>query len=281
MNHDKPLARPASEQSTSAGMDPARSCPFAKLLAIVTILTAVTAAAPRPSDILVIADVTPAGKEAPQASAERPVHYEPVWVGFRELGAVVAGERVPPAEAAKQNLSDALRKILHLPAGQDTPPPTVVVFFAWGTLYPDTVTTPGSSPDGQDETISFNSAQMLGFLGAHKLAKLPGFSLDKERVLAAAREDQYFLAVAAYDRVSLQQRKRKLLWMTRIATDSLRVWLPNVLPEMVASAAPFFGKDSDLPVWIDPNDRRKADVQIGTPEVREYLPDGAKKDPVR
>ncbi len=227
-------------------------------------------AAPQPSDILVVADVTPSGKSAPQASPEHPVYYEPVWVGFRELGAIAAGERVPQIEAARQSLTEALRTIDYLPAGNDTPPPTVAIFFAWGTLNPDTMTTPGSGLDGQDETVSFNSQQMLAFLGAHKVTKLSDGSKEVNRLVSSVREDQYFLAVAAYDRESLYRHKRRLLWMTRVATDALQVWLPNVLPAMVANGAQFFGRDSALPVWVDPSGRR-TDVRLGPLEVKEYL----------
>lgn len=227
-----------------------------------------------PSDILVVADVTAAGKAAPPASPEHPVHYEALWAGFQELGAVVAGERQPSVEAAKQELTAALRRIGYRPAGPGTPAPTILICFAWGTLNPDTLTTPGSGVEGQDESVSFNSAQMLGFLGAHKVSKLSDYSQERERVLAAAREDHYYLAVAAYDLESVRQRKRKLLWMTRTATDSLRIWLPDVLPDLVAGSAPFFGKDSDLPVWIDPANLRKSSVKLGPLEVKDYLPDG-------
>lgn len=227
-------------------------------------------AAPRPSDILVVADVTAAGKAAPAACPEHPVYYEAAWVGFRDLGAIAAGEREPPVEAAKQSLTDALRAIGYLAAGPDTPPPTVAIFFAWGTLNPDTVTTPGVGSEGQDETVSYNSRQMLAFLGAHKVAKLAAGSPETERLVTSAREDQYFLAVAAYDRESLLQHRRKLLWMTRIATDSLRVWLPQVLPSMVATGAQFFGKDAELPVWVNPADP-KAEVKLGPLEVLEFM----------
>lgn len=247
-------------------------------LAVITAATAV-AKVPVSSDILVVGDVTAAGRAVAPASPEHPVYYEPMWAGFRELGAVAAGEREPPLESAKQALTDALRKRGYVPASSGTPPPTVMIFFAWGTLNPDLSTSVGSGMDGQDETISFNSAQMLGFLGAHKVATLSEFSADRDRVASAAREDQYFLAVAAYDRDSVYQRKRKLLWMTRIATDALRVWLPSVLPAMVAGGAPFFGKDTDLPVWVDPAGRFKAEVDMAPLQFENYNPDEPKAPP--
>ena len=230
-------------------------------------------------DVLVIADVTPAGKARPPASPEHPVYYEPVWAGFQELGAVVAGERPPSREKAQQELTAALTKLGYLAASAKTPPPTVLIFFAWGTLNPDVMTTPGVGADGSDEQVNFNRTQMLGFLGAHKVKKLSDYSADKERVLTAASEDQYFLAVAAYDRASVLQRKRTLLWMTRLAADSRRVWLPETLPALIASGGRFFGKDSDLPVWLDPADNYKTDVRLGELIVEEYLTKDSAKTP--
>jgi hypothetical protein len=230
-------------------------------------------------DVLVIADVTPAGKARPPASPEHPVYYEPVWAGFQELGAVVVGERPPSREKAQQELTAALTKLGYLAASAQTPPPTVLIFFAWGTLNPDVMTTPGVGVDGADEQVNFNRAQMLGFLGAHKVGKLSDFSTDKERVLTAANEDQYFLAVAAYDRASVLQRKRTLLWMTRLAADSRRVWLPETLPALIASGSRFFGRESDLPVWLDPADNYKTEVRLGEMKVEEYLPKGATRSP--
>lgn len=215
-----------------------------------------------------VADALPAEAGAMRVSPESPVYYEPVWVGFRDLGVAVAGEKIPPAEKIKALLVEALRHKGYIESTPERPAPSLLIFFSWGTLNPDVVSSPGDG--GMDETTSFNTAQMLAFLGAHKVAKQPSFSTDTERLVEAVKEDHYFLVVAAYDRSSMFARKRRMLWMTRIATESRRVWLHDTLPAMVAAGTELFGEDADRPVWVDPRSRRKTSVEVGPLQVLEY-----------
>ena len=65
----------------------------------------------------------------------------------------------------------------------------------------------------------------------------------------------------------LQHPIKKLLWRTAISIESRRTSLPENLSVMLASAAPWFGRDSEMPVFVDDAARRKAEVHIGTPVV--------------
>ena len=60
-----------------------------------------------------------------------------------------------------------------------------------------------------------------------------------------------------------------MIWRTRISIPSRRNRLPDAMQVMLASAAPYFGADSDLPLVIGDEDRRKTDVQIGETTVVE------------
>jgi hypothetical protein len=93
-------------------------------------------------------------------------------------------------------------------------------------------------------------------------------SSEADRINDAAREDRLYIFVAALDVDALAKRKeKKLVWRTRISIESRRQSLPDALQVMLKTAAPFFGAATELPVFVDDADRRKTDVQIGTPVV--------------
>jgi hypothetical protein len=100
---------------------------------------------------------------------------------------------------------------------------------------------------------------------------------EAEEINDAARQDRLYLMVAAFDALALAKKEKKLLWRTRISIESRRTSLPESLTVMLDSAAPYFGRDTELPVFIDDNLRRKADVQIGTPVVVPPTEDPGKK----
>ena len=85
--------------------------------------------------------------------------------------------------------------------------------------------------------------------------------MDKLR--AASNEDRLYLSLAALDGQAYRQKTKRLLWRTSMTVD-WRNNLADVLPVMLASAAPFFGTNSDKPVFSDEKDRRKANVNIGS-----------------
>jgi hypothetical protein len=95
--------------------------------------------------------------------------------------------------------------------------------------------------------------------------------MEMDKLRAASNEDRLYISLAALDVPAFKQKQRVVLWRTSVTID-WRNTLADVLPTMLASAAPFFGTNSDRPVFVDDKDRRKANVDIGDLKV---VPDEA------
>ncbi len=212
-------------------------------------------------EVLVVTDVTAAGKAAALPAEKNPVYYVAVAGGFQEFGAVIAGEKSPPGSTVDRVLAHALAKSGYWPASASTPGPALLLVYAWGTLNPVIDEIPGSGEPPQK--VFYNQAQMLAFVGADQVAALPEMAVDRERVLEAARSELYFMIVTAYDAAALVQRGEKIvLWRTKITLPSQGLWLPEVLPDMIASGSAHFGRATDRPVWVSEPERRQTQVLI-------------------
>lgn len=229
-------------------------------------------------------EVTPAGRQLPPASKDHPQYYIAVSGGYQDFGGVMGGITQPPPKEVYQLLTAELAKRGYLPATEQSPPPSLALFFTWGTLNVDY----GFSDPDQASTPN-NRAQILRFLGGGKVglddnfldpltAPVSGLSLmssDSRDLYDISDEDLYVTVVSAYDLDSIRQKKRQLLWMTRIASLSRGFDLPEALPAMVAIGGAQFGRETAKPVWVRASERYKPDVKIGELQLVEYL-NGAK-----
>lgn len=217
--------------------------------------------------VLVVADVTPEGREVVPATPEQPVYYVAASGGIHEFGAVAGGVKPPARSGAEESVRVALARQGYLPAGPGTPLPTVFIFFIWGTMNPDDSE---ADPESEGAVVSFNRTRMLGFMGIHKVADLPMISATRERVFDATREWQYFIGVAAYDYASMVEQRRQLLWTTRISLESRRYEMSDAIPTMLESGRAFFGRESSRPQWIGPRERR-GEVKLGDLIIHEFM----------
>lgn len=240
---------------------------------------------PRDVEVITNTEVTPAGRKLPAPSPTAPQYYLAISGGYQDLGGIIAGITAPPPSDVLKMLTAELAKRGYLPATEKTPPPTLALFFIWGTLNTD-------QDNGGDIDAApgvRNRAKILRFLGGEKAglgdsffdpltapaAGLSVMSADSRDLYEAASEDFYVTVVSAYDFESVRQHKRELLWMTRIATFGRGFDLPEVLPAMIAIGGAQFGRETPKPVWLRASDKFKVDVRIGELQLVEYL-QGAK-----
>ncbi len=229
-------------------------------------------------------EVTPAGRLLPPATKDHPQYYIAVSGGYQDFGGVMGGITQPPPKEVYQLLTAELAKRGYLPATEQSPPPTLALFFTWGTLNVDY-----GFNDPDQASAPNNRAQILRFLGGGKVGlddnfldplttPVTGLSLmssDSRDLYDISDEDLYVTVVSAYDLESIRQKKRQLLWMTRIASISRGFDLPDALPSMVAIGGAQFGRETAKPVWVRASERYKPDVKIGELQLVEYL-NGAK-----
>ncbi|MDI1247497.1 MAG: hypothetical protein PSV13_01315 [Lacunisphaera sp.] len=235
-------------------------------------------------DVISVTDMTPEGRNQRTPTPENPVYYVAISLGFQDLGGLVGGEKPPPKEDVIRQISTALAKQGYLPATEASPPPTLALAFAWGTLNADYDY--GFNPDLPPRQR--NQHQILKFLGGYKIGfskndfdpltpSSLGFALmniDTQAFYELAREDFYVAVVSAYDLATIKDKKKRLLWMTRISCPSSGYFLPDVLPMMMALGGPNFGRESDRPAWHRASDKYRPEVKLRELELLEYLGEG-------
>lgn len=236
-------------------------------------------------DISVITDtdVTPTGAMWRHPSPDKPVYYVAVSLGFHEFGAAVAGDKIPEKSEMHKTIAKVLAKQGYLPATNKNPP-SIVLLWAWGTLYPDKI------EDLSDTGISrqTNLLTMRAFLGGSKVGLKtqedflpqilpPGLShsdSNAEAIADAATDDLYVAIIAAFDCQALKAHKKVMLWKTKISCPGRGLALADTLPTMLAIAGPNIGKETSKPIWIDATDKYKADIKIGDPLFEGFIDSG-------
>jgi hypothetical protein len=234
-------------------------------------------------EVIVNTDVTREGARLPQASTEHPVYYVAVSLGYRDLGGVIAGDKLPAKETMYSWIAKALAKQGYLPAGGDHLP-TQLVVFTWGSLYVKRLLW------NPDRPVQLNRGQMLRFLGGAKLGPMSKYgSLDlgiefepelfqqhpgADKFRSAASDDLYMAVLLGYDFQTLTQKERHLLWRTRIASPARGLVMADTLPAMIGIAAPMIAHETKVPAWIRASDKYKPAITIGNPVFEEYLDSG-------
>ncbi len=233
-------------------------------------------------EVIVNTDVTPDGAKLPPVSREHPVYYLAISMGYRDLGACIAGDKQPSKETMYDFFGKALAKQGYLPANA-IHPPTEVVVFAWGSLYVE------SSSWDVDFPVRINERGMLRFLGGEKLgliSKFPGgldtdfgpdlqyLRPDADKFRSASQDDLYMAVVLGYDFAAAAKKHRLLLWRTRIACPSRGLVMADTLPTMISIAAPLIARETAVPSWIRASDKYEPVIRIGEPVVEGYLGPG-------
>lgn len=218
---------------------------------------------PKDVDVNVVVDLTDDGRKVAPPSREHPAFYYPVLAGYREMGALVAGEKSPPPTPVAHLLAKALAAQHYFVVGPKTSAPSLILVFHWGYMNPqvDDVGT-----DDEPQQVFWNQREMLALVAGNTLGNL-GLSFERDDVLQAARDDRYFVMVSAYDFEAAKQKKKKLLWQAKMSTPSNRVALADVLPAMIATGGPHFGRETERPKSIAAPIVREGKVEIGTPTV--------------
>jgi hypothetical protein len=233
--------------------------------------------------VITVTDTTPVGALRRRATPEAPIYYMAISAGYRDFGGLIGGEKIPKSQDVLKTFARVLAKQGYLPATK-TNPPTLLLLWTWGTLNTDVM--PDMSGNGFDQQI--NRQQMLRFLGGYKLGLVsksptpwaedqPGLlfrDADADAIYDAATDDLYIAAIAAYDYAAALEKKKTLLWTTKISCPSRGLMLPETLPAMLALAGPNIGKETTHPIWIRASEKFKPEVTIGDAKVVDYIDSG-------
>ena len=219
--------------------------------------------AKRKPDVLVVADAVGDIPEGFRPSKGKPVYYVLVGKVEMTLGNAVGGVKMPKPAMVEGAVVEALASQGFVRTQVGGPIPSICILVAWGDanfIDLDDPPPPPGSAEARVRATAVDRSKVETIMGTYKPSSA---SLsDEAKIAQASNDDRLYIFLAALDPTALRQKKKKLLWRTSMSIDG-RETLAEALPAMLASAAPFFGLNSDKPVFIDDKDRRKADVEIG------------------
>ena len=220
------------------------------------------------TEVNVNVDLTDEGRKITLPTREHPAYYFPLVGGFRQEGAVMAGEKAPDRLPVLKEIARILAQNGYLVVGPKTPVPSVLLVFFWGNMNPEI------DDPGDNQKVFFNQRQMVALVGGQTLNNLDLFS-EREAVMQGAEDDRYFVMIAAYDFAAAQQKKKVLLWRTKMSTPANGVDFPDVLPALIASGGPLLGHETLRPVWVDQPLELKGTVKLHELQVEEYIEPGS------
>ena len=247
-------------------------------------------------DMTVFTTVTDAGRLVAPASPEHPVYYVVHPAGYREFGESYAGVHQPPTADLERVMRKALASQGYLPATDAAHRPSLLVVFTWGMHNRLDPITASLSPEAKARNI-LERATLVGGNGfasrvrqafeEHAMSQLSGgdaifYLLDPvyrltnqdtkmQYLMYQIYDDVYFVIASAYDYAAVAQGQPTLLWRTNMTVNTAGVNMKETLPPLIATAAPFFGRETAGTEALQRRIDRKGQVEIGQPTVVEYL----------
>lgn len=270
-------------------------------------------------EITVITEMTDAGRKLTPPTAQAPAYFEAFSPGPRHLGHSEGNEvTLKPAEIERV-LYRALATNGYLPARPPAQPPSLLIIYTWGSHslitesdsenpvfsgeqiarnLLDRAALVGGEKFAARLLDLFNQADALS-IAARAPAPPGGESVftpgmvefmnpvsqfkrsdpKNEFLVDQAASNVYYVVASAYDYASVAAKRRVLLWRTRMTVAADGVSQEQTLPTLVASAAPFFGRDMPEAEILSKRALREGTVEVGTPTVVESpaVPRPAKK----
>jgi hypothetical protein len=238
-------------------------------------------------DVMIVTETTNVGRRAPDASPDRPVYYSGADGGLTKLGDPIGGEHPPKPKDLENLMVKSLHEGGFLPATSGHPP-TVYIYYSWGS-FNGYRTTGRYRDDDWDFQSWRNLMERAALVGGTKFAAdwdtarmfnyYDEFTSSSARIsylTAIARGDLYFLVATACDYQAAVRGKLVILWQTRLSAEARVVSMGEALPQMVASAGPYIGHQTDGPVRLNRPAFMEGNVEIGVPvEVRDDLASNA------
>jgi hypothetical protein len=257
--------------------------------------------------LTVITEMTIDGSKARQPTAARPMYYLPHSIGYHDEGDSYGEKRILPVDKLQDMIEKALADNHFLPADA-AHPAALVIFFSWGSADKLDNRAGAAFDDGADVPLDVVSADFItrqnflaraqlvgGIMFATKVGNalkqddttkllaipMPGISQfellqDREplvrQLLEQAMDDCYYVVASAYDALAMAHGQRRMMWQTKMTTNSAGVSMVETLPSLIESGAPYFGRAMSQPTILERHFDREGRVEVGTPRVLPDLP---------
>lgn len=227
-------------------------------------------------DVLVAVTVSEAGKKVERPSKQKPVYYIPIIAGYHEEGKIVAGEKVPNREDVLKRVHRSLAKEGYLFDPTLKNKPSLLICLEWGSINPLTseMTLDASSSSSEESStentvVDFNRNERARYLTGNIASELESMPTGpRDKVLTALSDDRYFFILTAYDfSEARMNRKKTPLWRARMSAASQGVDLAAVIPALLESGAPYFGRETVIPQFKQNAIAPNGEVRIGESQV--------------
>ncbi len=205
-------------------------------------------------EMTVYSERTAYGRTLPDPTPEQPAYYVAHSEGYKPMGSSPIRENPPDQEKIDVLLQGVLGKRNFLPAREISHPPTLAIFYYWGSHSGIDMREVMVSP----ELISLRRRDILerarlvgGLANMQKLARQMDDGIPirermarEEHLRYQAEHDLYYVVVSAYDFAALTRGERKLAWRTTLTVNDQGVSMKETLPPLITSAMDFYGRDT-------------------------------------
>jgi hypothetical protein len=240
-------------------------------LAVVFVLLGVSCAhADNLRDVNIYSFLTEAGKQLVPPTADHPATYLLISAGYKEEGELVAGEKSPDPKKVATLVRKALSNAHYIGVKKDSKELDLIVVYYWGYMNPQI---DESADDDETPSINFNGASMVALVAGNSMDQMTPNTSTWQDTIAASEESRYFVFIAAYSPAAyVNKHQKKLLWRAQMSVASNGVNLDQSINALVDSSVNYLGRATETPQQVNMDLDRTAHVDIGTPEVEEYIP---------
>jgi hypothetical protein len=265
-------------------------------------------------ELTAITEMTANGRKLPVVTPEHPAYYVLSSNGYHQQGETSSREKPMAQTDVARLLEKALAANGYHP-GEPGKPPTLVIYYTWGTHNTleeadednpvhsgaeiarnllDRAALVGGEKFAREvlrvirETDDMNTAamasmgsggqppispEMFAFSNPLNLFRL--HSAKNDLMINQSANNVYYVVASAYDLATLAEKKL-LLWRTRMTVSSNGLAQEQSVPAMIATAAPFFGRDMTEPEIVVRRVLNETNIKIGEAVV---VPDATSGPP--
>jgi hypothetical protein len=219
----------------------------------------------------VVVDMTDAGRKVAPPTSGQPVYYLPLPEGFEKVGYAPYYQRPPPTATEVERFIERVfaaqgyRVLVH---GSH---PTLCLDLVWGYIAPESAYGGRSTvPPGWMAALLYGNTVNTGSYDSHTRTA-DGTPLDNraaDDLKQSRRYGRYFVIVSAFDFQDWLHHKATLLWRAHISTPIWGHYFDQVLPSMVATAAPLLGRETTHPTVVTAPVVPDGHVVVGAPYIK-------------
>ena len=210
----------------------------------------------------VFTDMTEHGRALPAAAKDSPRYFVALDEGMRTMGEEIAGIRSPAPAALQDILFKSLADGGYVPAPEGKSPDLALIYY-WGSHYAMDLDQAGMFPELHQQRVTERAMLVGGRAFRNKVRDEFAFGYTfadrtprKLALINQATQDLYFVVVSAYDHAELAAGRRKLAWRTSMTVLTNGVSMRDSLPPLIATAANYFGRETDEPLALNRRVRR-------------------------